>query len=144
MPKSLFWFVSLDVCNNLQNKPVAQIPQCTTPISHNGPFCNTNVHVCGHFCYKMVHCGYLCNALWDLWDVSIMLEWLEDKQLTHWGRVMHICVGNLTIFGSDNGLLPGRCQAIIWTNAGVLVIGPLGTNFSEISIEICAFSRKCI
>ena len=36
--------------------------------------------------------------------------------LTHWGRVTHICVGNLTIIGSDNGLSPGRRQAIIWTN----------------------------
>ena len=33
--------------------------------------------------------------------------------LTHWGRVMHICVGNLTIYGSDNGLLPDRHQSII-------------------------------
>ena len=44
----------------------------------------------------------------------------------------HIRVGNLTIFGSDNGLLPCRHQAIIRTNAGILLIGPLGTNFSEI------------
>ena len=48
----------------------------------------------------------------------------------------HICVGNLTIIGSDNGLSPGRRQAIILTNAGILLIGPLGTNFSEILIEI--------
>ena len=50
---------------------------------------------------------------------------------THWGRVTHICVGKLTIIGSDNGLSPGRRQAIIWTNAGLLSIGPLGTYFSE-------------
>ena len=52
--------------------------------------------------------------------------------LTHWGRATHICVGNLTIIGSDNGLSPDRSQAIIWTNARILLIGPLGTNFSEI------------
>ena len=46
--------------------------------------------------------------------------------LTHWGRVTHICVGKLTIIGSDNGLAPGRRQAIIWTNAGILLIRPLG------------------
>ena len=63
-------------------------------------------------------------------------------QLTHWGRVMHICVGKLTTFGSDNGLSPGRCQAIIWTNAGILLIGPWGTNFSEILFTIQAFSFK--
>ena len=35
-----------------------------------------------------------------------------------------------------------RRQAIIWTNAGILSIGPLETNFSEILIEICIFSFK--
>ena len=33
--------------------------------------------------------------------------------LTNWGRVTHICVGNLTIIGSNNGLSPGRRQVII-------------------------------
>ena len=54
----------------------------------------------------------------------------------------HICVGKLTIIGSDNGLSPGRRQAIIWTNAVISLIGPLGTNFSEILIEILRFSFK--
>ena len=48
---------------------------------------------------------------------------------------MHICIDDLTIIGSDNGLLPGQYQTIIWTKAGILLIGPLGINFSEISIE---------
>ena len=65
----------------------------------------------------------------------IRIEWL-----THRGRVTHICVGNLTIIASDNGLSPGRRQAITWTNVGILLIGPLGTNFSEILIEIHTFS----
>ena len=47
----------------------------------------------------------------------------------------HICVSKLTIIGSDNGLLPDQRQAIIWTNTGLLLIGPLGTNHSEILIE---------
>ena len=54
----------------------------------------------------------------------------------------HICVGTLTIIGSDNSLSPGRRQAIIWTNAGILLIRPLGTNFGEIVIEILSFSFK--
>ena len=41
--------------------------------------------------------------------------------------------------GSDNGFSPVRRQAIIWTNAGLLSIGPLGTNFSEILIKIQNF-----
>ena len=54
----------------------------------------------------------------------------------------HICVGNLTIIGSDNGLLHGRRQAITWTNVGILLIRPLGTNFSEFLVEILIFSLK--
>ena len=64
--------------------------------------------------------------------------------LTHWGRVTHICVSKLTIIGADNGLSPGRHQAIIWTNAGILLIRTSGTNFSEISSEIHTFSFKKI
>ena len=45
--------------------------------------------------------------------------------LTRWGRVTHICVVKLTLIGSDNGLSPGRRQAIIWTNAEILLIGPI-------------------
>ena len=59
--------------------------------------------------------------------------------LTHWGRMTHICVSEIIIIGSDNGLSPGRRQAIIWTNARILLIGPLGTNFNEILIEINTF-----
>ena len=65
-------------------------------------------------------------------------------ELTHWGLVTHICVDNLTIIGSDNGLSPGRHQAITWTNVGILLIEPLGTNFSEMLIEIHTFSFKKI
>ena len=54
----------------------------------------------------------------------------------------HICVGNLTIIGSGNGLSPGWRQAIIWTNAGILLIRTLGTNVSEILSEIHTFSFK--
>ena len=64
---------------------------------------------------------------------------IAKEVLTHWGRATHICVGKLTIIGSDNGLSPGRRQAIIWTNAGILLIGPLGTNFIEILSEIHTF-----
>ena len=68
-------------------------------------------------------------------DLSII-----DKGFTHWGRVTHICVRDLTSIGSDNDLSPGRRQAIIRTNAGILLIRPLGTNFSEILVEILIFS----
>ena len=77
-----------------------------------------------------------------LWAISLEIPKIPYQSLTHWGRVTHICVSKLTIIGSDNDLSPGWCQAIIWTNVGILLIGPLGTNFSEILIEILTFSFK--
>ena len=53
-----------------------------------------------------------------------------------------IRVGKLTIIGWDNGLSPVRRQAIILTNAGILLIWPLGTNVNEILIGIQTFSFK--
>ena len=63
-------------------------------------------------------------------------------ELTHWGRATHIYVGKLTIIGSDNGLLPGGRQAVIWTNAGISLIRTLATNFSEILGKIHSFPFK--
>ena len=67
-------------------------------------------------CFNAKSCdiSHLC-------DLSLKVSYL----LTHWGRVMHICVSKLTIIGSDNGLSPGQRQAIIWTNAGLLLTRPL-------------------
>ena len=55
------------------------------------------------------HCSISCHRLCVFY-------------LTHWGQVMHICIGNVTIIGSDNGLSPGQHQAIVWTNAAILSI----------------------
>ena len=54
----------------------------------------------------------------------------------------HKCFSKRTIIGKDNGLSPGRRRANIWTNAGILLIGPLRANFSEILMEIYIFSFK--
>ena len=62
--------------------------------------------------------------------------------LTHWGLVKHICVSKLIIIGSDNGLWPSQRQAIIWTNARILSIRPLGTKLIETLIEIYTFLFK--
>ena len=87
-------------------------------------------------------CGWKCrlqNAVHFV-PVSPCKSTRNGNGRTHWGRV--ICVSKLTTIGSDYGLSPGRCQAIIWANAGILLIGPLGTNFSGILIEILTFSFK--
>ena len=78
----------------------------------------------------------------ELNNISTFCKYILVNALTHWGRMTHICVSKLTIIGSDNGLSPGRCQAIIWTNDGILWIGPSGTKFSEILIKIYIFSFK--
>ena len=67
--------------------------------------------------------------------LHLPIDMLYYIVLTHWGQVTHKCVSKLTIIGSDNGLSPGRRQAIIWTNDGILLIGPLATNVSVILIE---------
>ena len=72
----------------------------------------------------------------------------------NWGRVTHKCGSNLTIIGSDNGLSPGRRQAIIWTNDGILLTGSFAKKPRGILIKIHTssfnkmhwkmLSRKCL
>ena len=95
---------------------------------------------------------YMCTISHTAMDIVTRSEWnIKSSRdphlavcfattLTHWGRATHICVSKLTIIASDNGLSPGRRQAIIWTNAGILLIRTLGINFSEILCEIHSFS----
>ena len=94
---------------------------------------------------KVSMCGSCAHLAESCWQKQLYNDWkrlVSKLFLTHWGWVTHICVSNLTIIGSDKGLLPGRRQAIFWTNAGILLIGPMGTNFSEILIQIRIFSFK--
>ena len=79
---------------------------------------------------------YLWLRSWRSHDIDTL------SALTHCGIVTHLCVSKLTSIGSDNGLSPARRQAIIWTNAGILLIRILGTNFSEIIGKIHSFSFK--
>ena len=76
----------------------------------------------------------------NLNPVLNLFIWFFPFQLTHWGRVTYICVGNLTVIGSGNDLSSARRQVIIWNNAEILLIGPLGINWSKILIEIHKFS----
>ena len=98
--------------------------------------------------YRLNQCWHIIN-----WTLGNIFQWnciqnkntfIKKMHLTHWDPVTHICISNLTIIGSDNGLSPGRRQAITWTNVGILLIGPLGTNFSEMLIQIHTLSFKKI
>ena len=72
------------------------------------------------------------------WRISVSLG---QDELPHWGRVTHINASKLNIIGSDNVVSLGRRQAIIWTNVGILLIGPLGTNSGEILIKTFSFGK---
>ena len=56
--------------------------------------------------------------------------------------MMHICIGNPTIIGSDNDLSLGRCQAIIRTNAVISLIGPLRTNKLNLSLNSNIYAQE--
>ena len=105
------------------------------------PFCKQNFQM--HFLD-----GKLLNFKWKFIEICCSECKIMSctKQtlgvLTQWGWVTNICVNKQTNMDSDNGLLPGWLQAIIWTNAGILLTGPLGTNFSEILIKIYTFWFK--
>ena len=86
-------------------------------------------------------------ALWIQFEITWPVAAIKSLRfalllLKHWGRVTLICTNRITNIGSDNGLSPGRRQAIIWTNVGILLIRTLGTNFSEILSEMHTFSFK--
>ena len=77
---------------------------------------------------------------WDETNKTSFLQWkcFEFRLIFLW----NLFVGNLTIIVSDNGLLLGRRQAIIWNNAGILLMRPLVTNPSIILIATETFSFK--
>ena len=79
----------------------------------------------------------MCVFLGIHWRLT-MSSWLKVIE-AEWRIYASL---NCVINGSDNGLSPVRRQALIWINAGILFIGPLGTNFSEISIEMQTFLFK--
>ena len=132
------------VCSNANKKKDPSKLRVTGLCEENSPVTGEFPRAKGQQRWKSYH--LMTSSCTVYFPCPIMFQqgtadsypWLS----TYWGRVTHICVGNLTIIGSDNGLSPGRRQAIIWTNAGILLIGPLGTNFSEIEIEIQTFSLK--
>ena len=87
---------------------------------------------------KLLFCILTLKILF--WKLPLHLPW--DNELTLWGRVTCICVGKLAIISSVNGLAPGRRPVIIWTNAGILSILTLGTNFSDNLSEMHAVLFK--
>ena len=119
------------------------IPFCTLKITFNkyhyqhfldSALSTRNIFIT-HFCVNN-HVGCLFLEYSTLFSAKFWFDndnslRLSEAYMRHW---------NLTIIGSDNGLSPDRHQAIIWTNGGILLIGPLVTNFNELLIKIQYFS----
>ena len=83
---------------------------------------------------------YMANSWWIMWFTPHFNVFkIPNGTLTHWGLVTHICVSKLAIIDCDNGVTPGRLQAITLTNAGILLFLTWGTNLSEIVRAVHAF-----
>ena len=79
------------------------------------------------------------------WNLVALTHWSFKKIpviLTHCGLVMPFDDTVWVSIGSGNGLLPLQHHAIIQTNDGSFLIGPLGTIFSEIIIKLQQFLYK--
>ena len=114
-------------------------------------FLNENVWILIEISMKFVPKGPINNIS----SLVQIMAWRRpgDKPLSEpmmvWS-LTHICVtrpqwvnslrSDEAFIRSDNDLSPGRCQAIIWISAGILLIRTLGTNFKEIVNKIHAFS----
>ena len=101
-----------------------------------------DIHWWLFICHHYVLIQYKHTCLHIILQVICTMEIICKVTLIHWGRVTHKCNNKLMIIGSDNGLLPGWHQAIIWTNAGIFSITPWGTTFRQFVFEIQIFSFK--
>ena len=155
-PLKWLWYILYEIIKPwLLSKYSFAIQIKTTPIINN-EYVYFNEKICSHLDISLqrptrseitrvlvVHFTYVPQRIhlqWNHWDP----KQLDRHNLTHWGRVTHICVSKLTIIGSGNGLSPGWRQAIIWINDLIYLIEPLGANFTEILIEIFTFSFRKI
>ena len=84
------------------------------------------------------HKGPVTRKMFPFDNVIMMLATFV---LTHWLRPSEAYASLVQI---DNGLSPGRCQAIIVNNAAILLIGSLGMKSNETLFEIHKFSLKKI
>ena len=87
--------------------------------------------------FARVHLSMYTNSLgWHGYTGIINVH----KLISPYSRI-YVAVNRVSK-SSDDGLLPIRRQAIILTSAGLLSIGPLGTNFSEILITTKIFIHE--
>ena len=89
---------------------------------------------------QWIHSPFISKISSSIWIMKSVSPCIIHH---HCSPYCHIYASvNWVSIGSGNGLSPVRHQAIAWTNADLLSIGPLGTRFSEIKIENVTFSFK--
>ena len=143
---SLWYFVYQSNCNSesheLQTCFLLVIFQLTTTVAglhmrkcfgFSFPYDNYMLLLLGCVTNRLLHDTSHLNRF-NPSSVYYAMRSGDSHVLTDWGRVTHMCVSKVCIIGSDNGLSPGRRQAITWTNAGLVSIGYLIINICEILI----------
>ena len=99
------------------NRSISQIPWCTSPISHNAPLCNRNVHTCAHFCYKWCIVGYLVPCEICEMDLSCQLQRSDseiDEEINHMDPVTTGHIANQSKTKTMNLHCGLYCTLIQW------------------------------
>ena len=104
----------ITICQQIDQEEISNSSHCIMDLHSIDPHCNR--------AHNMMSI-YVDKSETEVRIVTQPITHYPQFKLTHWDRVTHICISKLTIIGSDNGLLPGQRQAIIWTNARILLIG---------------------
>ena len=121
------YVASLPICAQIALETAIHTAEPTSNLSHQ--------FVKKLYFFNMI----FCHKQMKFFMVGMRADYLYHLSLiTDRGQATHICVSNQNIIGSDNG----RRQTIIWTDDGMLLIGTLGTNFSEMLIDILLLSFK--
>ena len=86
---------------------------CLNQISFAASIILKKINFVMAFCV-ISRCLTVLLTTWIKYLASYKQHSCKCELLTHWGRVMHVCVSTLTIIGSDNGLSPGPGWVGLW------------------------------
>ena len=118
------WFTQSNITQSTHRSPIFNIPhwQCHSPVTNIKLLLTVMVISLQSTVVITVKKNHLSmrasQRISDLiccccWYSFEYIAYYSEEKLFPWGRVMHICVSKLNIIGSDNGLSPGRHQAIM-------------------------------
>ena len=122
---AVWWMLTGEHVGKMNGRPKAST-SCMTckPFPHYWQFVRESTR--HHLLLRwpiIINCESFINDICPTWYVILLLFFYNDllrlwrtiwnASSNHQGRVTHICVSKLTIVGSDNGLAPGRRQALI-------------------------------